>query len=203
MALTRKMLEAMGIENEKIETIIEAHIEVTDSLKKQVLQYKEDAEKLPNVQKELDGLKAKGDDGYKEKYEAEKQAHDALKADIENEKSFVAKEKAYREMLKVAGVKEKFIDTIVRAEKSTIENLQLDEDGKIENIDTLTESATSTWSDFVATTTTKNAEVETPPANNNSQMSKEDLYKKDDRGRYVMSASERQKVLAQNPNLMN
>lgn len=193
MAFTRKMLEALGIDEKQIDTIIEAHTEVTDSLKKERDRYKGDAEKLADVQKELDDLKAKGDDGYKDKYEAEKQAHDALKADIENEKSFVAKEKAYREMLKVAGVKEKFIDTIVRAEKSTIENLQLDEDGKIENIDTLTESATSTWSDFVATTTTKNAEVETPPANTGgSAKTKEQIMA-------IKDPTVRQAEIAKNP----
>jgi hypothetical protein len=33
MALTRKMLKAMGIEEEKIEQIIEAHAETVDGLK--------------------------------------------------------------------------------------------------------------------------------------------------------------------------
>ena len=33
MALTRKMLKAMGIEEDKIEQIIEAHSETVDSLK--------------------------------------------------------------------------------------------------------------------------------------------------------------------------
>ena len=35
MALTRKMLKAMGIEDEKIDQIIEAHTETTDALKQQ------------------------------------------------------------------------------------------------------------------------------------------------------------------------
>ena len=63
MSLTRKMLKAMGIEEEKIDQIIEAHSETVDSLKADRDSYKEDAEKLKDVQKELDGLKAKGDDG--------------------------------------------------------------------------------------------------------------------------------------------
>lgn len=67
MSLTRKMLKAMGIEEEKIEQIIEAHTETVDALKA----YKEDADKLKNVQRELDDLKAAGDGGYKEKYETE------------------------------------------------------------------------------------------------------------------------------------
>ena len=49
MALTRKMLKAMGIEDEKIDQIIEAHSETVDALKEQRDQYKADAEKLPEV----------------------------------------------------------------------------------------------------------------------------------------------------------
>ena len=172
MALTRKMLEAMGIENEKIETIIEAHTEVTSSLKNQVAQYKEDAEKLTTVQKELDGLKAKGDDGYKEKYETEKKAHDDLKTAIENEKAYSAKENAYRELLKAAGVKEKFIDSLVLADKTIVDGLKLGEDGKIDGADTLTVNAQKKWGDFVAKTTTHTAGVETPPANNGGKTGK-------------------------------
>lgn len=166
MAFTRKMLKALGIEDDKIDQIIEAHTEVTDGLKEQVKQYKADAEKLEGVEKELNDLKAKGDDGYKDKYEAEKKAHDELKTSIANEKAYTAKETAYRNLLKEAGVKEKFIDTIIRADKSVIEGLKMGEDGKIDGTDTLTETAKKNWGDFIATTTTKTAGVETPPANN-------------------------------------
>ena len=34
-------------------------------------------------------------------------------------------------------------------------------------------------------------------------MTRAEIYKKDDKGRYVMSTSERQKALAENPDLMN
>ena len=63
MAFTRKMLKAMGIEDEKIDQIIDAHSETVDALKADRDAYKEDAAKLAAVQKELDELKAKGDDG--------------------------------------------------------------------------------------------------------------------------------------------
>ena len=57
MALTRKMLKAMGIEEEKIEQIIEAHAETVDTLKEQRDTFKADADKLAEVQKELDEAK--------------------------------------------------------------------------------------------------------------------------------------------------
>ena len=40
MSLTRKMLKAMGIEDEKIDQIIEAYTETVDALKEQRDQYK-------------------------------------------------------------------------------------------------------------------------------------------------------------------
>ena len=119
MGFSRKMLKAMGIEDEKIDQIIDAHSETVDALKAERDGFKEDAAKLAAVQKELDELKAKGDDGYKAKYEAEKAAHDALKADIAAKETKQAKTDAYRELLKGANIDEKRIATILRAEAPT------------------------------------------------------------------------------------
>lgn len=195
MAFTRKMLKALGIEEDKIDQIMDAHTEVTDALKASRDEYKVDAEKLADVQKELDTLKAKGDDGYKEKYEAEKKAHDELKTNIANEKAYSAKETAYRELLKAAGVKDKFIDTIIRAEKTVIDGLKLDNDGKITDTETLTANAKQNWSDFVATTTTQPAGVENPPANNGgSAKTKEQIMA-------IKDPAVRQAEIAKNPGL--
>ncbi len=68
MALTRKLLKGMGLTDEQVDTIIEAHTDTVDGLKADVSKYKSDAEKLPDVQKQLDDLKEAGDGGYKEKY---------------------------------------------------------------------------------------------------------------------------------------
>ncbi len=171
MALTRKMLKGMGIEEEKIDLIIDAHIEVTDALKNDVKKYRDDAEKLPGVQKELDDLKAKGEDGYKDKYEKEHSAFEAYKSEITKKETYAANEAAYRSLLKDAGIKDKYIDTIVRAERSVIENIKLT-DGKIDDEKSYVDSAKSNWADFVVTTTTKPAGVETPPANNGGKTGK-------------------------------
>ena len=60
MALTRKLLKGMGLTEEQMDTIIEAHTDTVDGLKTDLARYKEDAEKLPGVQAELENLKAKG-----------------------------------------------------------------------------------------------------------------------------------------------
>ena len=69
MALTRKLLKGMGLTEEQVDTIIEAHTDTVDGLKEDIKKYKDNAEKLPTVQKELDDLKAAGDGGFKHKYE--------------------------------------------------------------------------------------------------------------------------------------
>ena len=196
MGFSRKMLKAMNIEEEKIDQIIDAHSETVDALKADRDAYKEDAAKLAAVQKELDELKAKGDDGYKAKYEAEKAAHDALKADIAAKETKKAKTDAYRELLKGANIDEKRIATILRAEAPTIDKIELDADGKIKNAEQYTESIKSDWADFIVTQSAKGTNTATPPANGGaaSTKTKEDILK-------IKDAGERQKAIAENPTL--
>ena len=203
MALTRRLLKGMGLTEEQVDTIIEAHTEVTDGLKEQIKQYKADADKLEGVQRELDVLKSAGDGGYKSKYESEKAAHDELKASIAKEKAYASKESAYRELLKAVGVKDKFIETIMRADRSVIEGLKI-EDGKIEGSDTLTEAAKTNWGDFIGTQQVINTRIENPPTNTGGEkMTKAEIYAKDEHGRYKLSTAERQKALTENPELLN
>ena len=196
MGFSRKMLKAMNIEEDKIEQIIDAHSETVDALKAERDGFKEDAAKLAAVQKELDALKAKGDDGYKAKYEAEKAAHDALKADIAAKETKKAKTEAYRELLKGANIDEKRIATILRAEAPTIDKIELDADGKIKNAEQYTESIKSDWADFIVTQSAKGTNTATPPANGGAATTKtrEDILK-------IKDAGERQKAIAENPTL--
>ena len=90
MALTRKLLKGMGLTDEQVDTIIEAHTDTVDGLKEDINKYKGDAEKLPDVQKELNELKAAGDGGYKQKFEDEHKAfEDYKKAQTEKELSYL------------------------------------------------------------------------------------------------------------------
>ena len=169
MALTRKFLKAMGIEEDKIEQIIEAHTETTNALKEERDGYKADADKLADVQKELDkAKKAAKDDGeetvLKSEYDALKAEYDKYKGEITAEKERNAKETAYRELLKAAGVSEKRISAVVKV--TDIDSVELDKDGKIKDADKHTEFVKTEWSDFVETTTTKGANTANPPANN-------------------------------------
>lgn len=202
MSLTRKMLKAMGIEEEKIDQIIEAHSETVDSLKADRDSYKEDAEKLKDVQKELDDLKAKGDDGWKEKHDRLKAEFDQYKNDVQEKETKAAKEAAYRAILKDANLSEKGIEKAVKY--AEWDKIELDTDGKLKGANDHIKAAREEWAEYVTTTTTTGAKTSTPPANNGgAKLTKAEIYARDEHGRYKLSTAERQKALAENPELLN
>ena len=198
MALTRKLLKGMGLTDEQVDTIIEAHTDTVDGLKADVSKYKTDAEKLTDVQKELDDLKAKGDDGWKEKHDKLKGDFDKYKGEIEAKETKANKEKAVRAFYESKGITGKNLEIAMRGSRAEIDGIELDGD-KIKDASTLDALVKGDFSGLVATTTTKGANTANPPANNGGdKLTKADIYKKDERGRYIMSASERQKALAEN-----
>lgn len=194
MALTRKMLKAMGIEEEKIDQIIEAHTETVDALKEQRDNYKKDADKLPGVQKELEDLReAEGDDGYKDKYEKEHAAFEKYKTEQAEKETDANKRSAYKALLKDAGVSEKRIDTILKV--LDLSEIELDDKGKIKNSDKVTEKIKSEWADFIVTDGKKGAETTTPPSNiGGKTMTKEEIMA-------IKDGTERRKAIAENPQL--
>lgn len=126
MALTRKLLKGMGLTDEQVDTIIEAHTDTVDGLKADVTRYKADAEKLPGVQKQLDDLKAAGDGGYKEKYEKEHSAFEAFKTDITAKESKAAKEKAVRAYFESKNITGANLDLAMRGCGEEMSVLELD-----------------------------------------------------------------------------
>lgn len=126
MALTRKLLKGMGLTDEQVDTIIEAHTDTVDGLKADVSRYKADAEKLPSVQKQLDDLKAAGDGGYKEKYEKEHSDFEAFKTDITAKESKAAKEKAVRAYFESKNITGANLDLAMRGCGEEMAALELD-----------------------------------------------------------------------------
>ena len=197
MALTRKLLKGMGLTDEQVDTIIEAHTDTVDGLKADVSKYKADAEKLPGVQKQLDDLKAAGDGGYQEKYEKEHKAFEDFKANVTAKESKAAKEKAVRAYFESKNITGANLDLAMRGCGEEMAALELDGD-KIKDTKSLDALIEGTYKGLVSTTQTQGANPANPPANNTGGVkTREDIYKKDDKGRYVMSTSERQHALAE------
>lgn len=165
MALTRKMLKAMGIEEEKIEQIIDEHAETVNALKQQRDQYKVDAEKLPGVQKELDEYKEAaekdGESPYKAKYEAAQKELDDYKAEVTAKETKAQKTEAYRKLLKEAKVSEKRLDSILKL--SPVDDIELDDKGEIKDAAELKKKIEEEWSDFIITEETLGAGSKNPP----------------------------------------
>lgn len=196
MALTRKALKAMGLTEEQVDSIIDLHLEVKNDLEEQIKKYKDDAGKLEGVQKELDELKAKpGGEDWKGKYEAEKAAHDKTRNEYAAKESAAKVQEAYAEILKGAGVAEKYLKTALRA--TDLSQMKMGEDGKLEGAEELTKSAKEAWADFIPVKGKVGANPATPPNTSDGRMTREEIYKKDDHGRYVLSTAERQKALAE------
>ena len=203
MALTRKSLKAMGLTDEQVDSIVEMHTETVDGLKEKLKTAEDKANKLDDVQKELDGLKANGGDDYKAKYEAEKKAFADYKADQTAKETKAAKEKAVKAYFEGKNITGANLDIAMRGCRDEIGAIELDGD-KIKDTATLDALVNGTYAGLVVTKTVQGAQTANPPANNGgSKLTRADIYAKDEHGRYKMSTAERQKALAENPELLN
>lgn len=190
MALTRKMLSAMGIEADKIEQIIEAHTETITGVRGDADKYRETADKLKSVQTELDDLKkaTAGKD-----YDALKKEYEDFKAEVAEKETKAAKEKAYREALKDANLNEKGIEKALKY--ANWSGLELDEDGKLKEAKTHIKEAKEEWAEYVVKGGTQGAQTPNPPANTGGNgKTKEEIMK-------IADTAERQKAIAENHEL--
>ena len=163
MALTRKLLKGMGLNDEQVDTIIEAHTDTVDGLKADLGKYKADAETLKTVQKELDDLKATGDGGYKRKYEDEHSAFETYKSDIIKKESKAAKEKAVRAYFESKNITGANLDLAMRGCGEEMATLEMDGE-KIKDTKRLDALVEGTYKGLVSTTQTKGANPANPPA---------------------------------------
>lgn len=177
MALTRKMLKAMGIEDEKIDQIIEEHTESTDALKQQRDEYKAKAEAKATASTEPKPKDPEPSDGYKAKYDAEKKAFEDYKANIAAEKAEADKRAKYRELIVEAGVDSKRVDSVLKV--SDLSEIKV-KDGAIEGADDLVKSIKEDWADFIPTTQKVGANAPNPPKNDGGVKKLEDITKMQD-----------------------
>ncbi len=175
MALKRAFLSAMGIESDKINEIINAHMDTVNALQEERDSYKEKAElydaekkKSEDLQKKIDELEKERSDeeSYKSKYESTKKEYEDYKKGVDAENTKRDKTAAYKKLLKEVGISDKRIDTVIKCSDSAIEALKIDKDGNIEDVDKVKESIKKEWEDFRVTEGQKGAETQKPPAGN-------------------------------------
>ena len=205
MSFKRSDLAALGIEPEKIQTLIDWHMETVKGLQAEIDRSKDTNDKLTNVQAELDKVKkdlqtanatieAASKDDYKGKYESATQELEKLKADTAAKETATAKQTALKGKLKEAGYSDRAMSLIIR--NGFADSVEIDENGQAKNLDDVIKSIQSD-SDFSGFTPeikeTKHTPAN-PPANagGKSKMTKKEIMAiKDD--------SERQKAIMENP----
>ena len=187
MAFGRSFLKSTGLTDEQITAVIEEHTNVTDALKADRDKYKEKAEKAAELQKELD--KVSGGEDWQKKYEDEHQAFEDFKAKSAQEAETAKVQAAYRKLLIDENISEKWLDRIMKG--VDFSGMKLDKDGNLTELDKLKDAIEKEWGDVKTTVTERGADVEKPPKNGNSKMTKEEILKIED-------TAERQKAIASN-----
>lgn len=148
MAFTRKYLASLGIENDKIDAIIEAHTEVTDALKADITKWKTEADKIPALEKQVEEAKqSKADaDKFKADYEAEKAAHDKLKSDNAAQAETAKKTAALKKLLTDNNYHNKGLDKIVKY--TDISSFEFDENGNFKDAEKIMADIEGEWGEY-------------------------------------------------------
>lgn len=186
MALTRKMLKAMSIEDEKIEQIIEAHAETVDGLKEKLSGMQDQSSRIKELESELE--KAGATDDWKERYEQEHADFEAFKAEQAKKAEEEQKAQLYRKLLVDAGVDPKRIDRIMKV--TDLSDITV-KDGELEGKAELSKAIESEWADFIRTETTQGVQVKTPPQSSGKTMTKADIMA-------IKDTQERQRAISEN-----
>lgn len=179
MALTRKYLKAMGIEDEKIDQIIEAHAETVTGLKDSLDKAEAAAKDLPALQKELDaaraGLEAVKKDGWKDRHDALKKEFEDYKAGISAQETQAAKEAAARTFFQENGITGRALNIAMRGSTAEWEALEL-EDGKIKDAAALEALVKGDFAGLVSHMETQGANTANPPAGSGGEEEKPNAH---------------------------
>lgn len=165
MALTRKFLKALGLEDNQIEGIIGEHLETVNGLKgeRDDLQEQLEAAKKapkPKAKPKGDDPDEPGDDPFEAQLAAEKKAFADYKAQVEAEKAEQQKRGLYRDLLEKAGIDSKRINSVLKVSDLTKVTVK---DGAIEGADDLVNGIKEDWADFIPQKRQKGANAPNPP----------------------------------------
>lgn len=180
MALTRKFLKALGLEDNQIEGIIGEHLETVNGLKgeRDDLQEQLEAAKQAPTKPKKNQADPKpnepGNDPFEAQLAAEKKAFADYKAQVEAEKAEQQKRGLYRDLLEKAGIDSKRIGSVLKVSDLTKVTVK---DGAIEGADDLVKGIQKDWADFIPKITTEGATVAKPPSTGTNAVTKEQFAK--------------------------
>ena len=175
MALTRKFLKALGIEDDKIDEIVAAHGETVTALKAEIDEAKQGASGLDAITKERDRYKADLETLQKSSGDAAKvQAeYDAYKAQVEKDKTAAQKGAALDAVLKEAGVERESFRTQL-GKGWDMDTIEL-EDGKVKDKAALISRIKADYPDFIGKASTEGTPPAAPPAGGGKTYTRDQL----------------------------
>lgn len=193
MALTRKLLKSLGLEDEKIESIIEAHGETVEGLKQKLEKAEADAAKVAELTTQLNNANEKlAKSGDAAKVQAD---FDAYKAEVAKEKANAGKRAALESALKDAGYARESVRALI-LKTIDLDTVEVDEKGAIKDVEAFKKSVQADYGDFVSTTQTTGTPPATPPTGGKTKMSKAEIGK-------ITDPVERRAAIAENLDQFN
>ena len=170
MSFSRSFLKSVGLTDEQISAVMEEHTSVTTALKAQRDQfegdankYKADAEKLAQVQKELDELKTRKD--YKADYDKAVKDLEDYKAQVKRDQELSKVKAAYRKLLKDEQISDNWAEDIMAF--TQFEGMKLGEDGALQDVDALKKTIGEKYGKYKVTVRDRGEDVAHPPRTDN------------------------------------
>lgn len=186
----------MGLSDEQIDSIIEMHTEVTDSLKSKLKEAEDKVSDYDAIQKKLEAYEAKGSDGYEEKFKKLQKDFDDYKADVTAKEAKAAREKAAKEYFEGKNITGANLSIAMRGARDEIGEIEFDDKGKIKDTSKLDALVKGEFASLVVTSSTRGAHTSAPPSNTGGgeKMTKADILK-------IKDVGERQAAIAENHEL--
>lgn len=191
MALTRKLLKSIGLDDAVIDSIIEAHGETVEGLKQKLEKAEAEAAKVEGLTTQLNEANDKlAKSGDAAKVQAD---FDAYKEEIAKEKATASKRAAADALLKEAGyARESVRGLILRA--IDLDKWEADDKGGIKDADAFKQSVQADYADLVSTTQTTGTPPANPPTGGAVAMTRAEIMK-------IKDTTERQRAIEENLDL--
>lgn len=177
MALTRKLLKSLGLSEEAVEAVIDAHSETVNGLQSRIATLEQQVTTIPDITRERDDLKQKVEASAAggDKVAEVQAAFDAYKAEVEGEKTRTAKRGALDTLLrdKVGVARDEARQLILDAMK--LDDYELDGTGAIKDADAHVQQLGTKYAAFVAKTDQQGTARVTPPTGGGKGMTREEI----------------------------
>lgn len=164
MALSRKYLEGMGLDEKQVASIIEGHTESTEALKGAIEDLKGQLEALKaqageaeQLRKELEGYKSGGGEDVQGKYDDLKREFEAYKAEIAGKEQAAKVRAAYKRLLDDEHIDPNLHELILKG--TDISGMKLDKDGGLEGAEALKKAISEGYAKFRVRTEDRGADV--------------------------------------------